>query len=256
MIYESDSSKKTWEFYKSKYNSNDWAFWNEVDFDAIQTQSEKRKNYREFYKKDKRKYAWLKDGSTKIDELGKFFRFGGERVFNFGTQYYNFKKIIEDFSSDDNKKKVVLNLLEECKNSYPLDQNLSILPSVGGLNNVKGSIYFNENDEIRYSDEHLPGRQLDRFDSFIVIIDDYFKGENELVLSYTKGTPNEECLKNFLKEFENVYDFVYKLYLLQDEKFIDELIENGRKPIKSIDDVERYCLLAKKYWDRTRKLLK
>ncbi|WP_455257367.1 hypothetical protein [Peptoniphilus asaccharolyticus] len=94
----------------------------------------------------------------------------------------------------------------------------------------------------------ISGKQIDRLDSFIAIADDYFKNISELILSYAKGKPNEEYLKNFLKKFTDVYDFVHKIYKLDDKKFVDKLIRNGRKPIENIDDIKRYCLLAKEYW--------
>ena len=89
---------------------------------------------------------------------------------------------------------------------------------------------------------------MDRLDTFIAIVDDYFKNNSELILSYVKGKPNEQYLINFLEKFDDVYDFVDKIYKLDDKKFVDKLICNGRKPIENIDDIERYCLLAKEYW--------
>ena len=66
------------------------------------------------------------------------------------------------------------------------EQNLAILPTTGGLNNVKGSLCFDESQNIIYSKKKEPGKQLDRLDTFIAIVYDYFNNNSELVLSYVK----------------------------------------------------------------------
>ena len=187
--YEDDSSKEAWKFYKNQYTSSDWNFWKEFDFDNIKTRYQKYRKY------DKSRYLlWIKDNSKLTKELGLLFSFGGERVFNFKTQYYNLKKIVES----------------SCSNN----------------------------------------KELDRLDTFLAIVDDYFNKKNDLILSYTKGEPNEQFLINFLKieNFADIYDFIDKIYRVNDIKFINELICNGRKSMENINDVERYCLLAKEYW--------
>lgn len=142
-----------------------------------------------------------------------------------------------------------LRLLKLCKNFYSSNYNLSILPVTGGLNNLKGSLYFDDNGFIKFSKDKESGKQLDRFDTFIFVVNEYYKNKNELLLSYSKNTVTEKCLIAFLDTFNDVYDFCNKLYQLYDRKFIDILIENGKKDIITIDDVERYCLLALIFWE-------
>ena len=94
--YEDDSSKEAWKFYKNQYTSSDWNFWKEFDFDNIKTRYQKYRKY------DKSRYLlWIKDNSKLTKELGLLFSFGGERVFNFKTQYYNLKKIVESSCSNN-----------------------------------------------------------------------------------------------------------------------------------------------------------
>lgn len=238
--YEDDSSKEAWEFYKNQYSSSDWNFWNEFDFDNIKTRYQKDGKFN-----NSRYLLWLKDNSKLTEELGSLFSFGGERVFNFKTQYYNLRNIVE--SSYSNNKEYVMSLLKECKEFHYSEKNLVILPTTGGLNNVKGSLYF-DGGNINYSSQQISGKQLDRLDTFLAIVDDYFNKKSDLILSYTKGKPNEKCLENFLKNFKNIYDFIDKIYRVNNEEFINKLICNGRKSIENINDVERYCLLAKEYW--------
>lgn len=248
-IYEDDSSKESWEFYKSQYSCSDWDFWEEFDFLNVKTRYEKGGKY-----KSNRYLLWLKDDSELLrEELGEYFSFGGEKVFNFGKQSYHLKKIIDNSCS--NNKDYVLSLLEECKTMHSSIQNLAILPTTGGLNNVKGGLYFDEQGKIEYSTEKEYGKQLDRLDTFIAVLDDYFNKKSELILGYTKGKPNEQSLKNFLNKFTDVYDFVNKIYKLNDKEFINELICDGRKPIENVNDVKRYCRLAKEYWKLKNKVL-
>ena len=105
--YEDDSSKEAWEFYKNQYTSSDWNFWNEFDFDNIKTRYQKDGKFN-----NSRYLLWLKDNSKLTEELGSLFSFGGERVFNFKTQYYNLRNIVE--SSYSNNKEYVMSLLKEC----------------------------------------------------------------------------------------------------------------------------------------------
>lgn len=242
-IYEDDSSKEAWKFYKNQYTSSDWNFWKEFDFDNIKTRYQKDGKY----KKNSRYLLWLKDNSKLTKELGSLFSFGGERVFNFKTQYYNLRNIVE--SSCSNNKEYVMSLLKECKEFHFSEKNLVILPTTGGLNNVKGSLYF-DGGNINYSSKKIYGKQLDRLDTFLAIADDYFNEKSDLILRYTKGKPNEQFLINFLKieNFAGIYDFIDKIYRVNDIEFINKLICNGRKSIENINDVERYCLLAKEYW--------
>lgn len=182
------------------------------------------------------------------------FSFGGEKVFNFGKKYSTLKKIIDN-DNNSQLKEYCINLLNECESMHSSKYNLSILPTTGGLNNVKGSLFFDENN-IEYSNRLLINKQLDRFDTFIAIMFDYFKRNSELALSYCKGKANEEFLKEFLTLFDDdIYKFCYRIYLINDENFVDKLVENGRKPIENTDDVARYCHLAKEYWEKIRESL-
>jgi hypothetical protein len=247
--YTDDSSKESWVVYKRKYKSSDWDFWDEFDFENIKTRFEKDGKY------DNERYLlWLKDDSKFLEKLGRLFSFGGEKVFNFGKKNSTFKKII-DSDNNSQHKEYCINLLKECESMHSSKYNISILPTTGGLNNVKGSLYFDENN-IEYSNRLLINKQLDRFDTFIAIMSDYFKKNSELALSYCKGKANEGSLKEFLTLFDDdIYKFCYRIYLINDEIFVDKLVENGKKPIENTNDVVRYCHLAKEYWEKSKESL-
>ena len=245
-IYKEDSSNEAWEFYRKKYYVNcNWNLLNHFNFNNIKTRYEKDGKYIN----DTRKKLWLKDDSELKDSFGELFCFSGERVFNFGIQEYHLKQIIENSQCDLIKKEMCLRLLELCKKFYFSNYNLSLLPVTGGLNNLKGSLLFDDNGFVKFSKVKQSGKQLDRFDTFIFVVNEYYKNCNKLLLSYSKNTVNEECLIAFLETFNDVYDFCNKLYQLYDRKLIDILIENGEKDIITIYDVERYCLLALNFWE-------
>ena len=155
------------------------------------------------------------------------------------------------YTCELNKKEMCLRLLAFCKKIYFSKYNLSLLPVTGGLNKLKGSLFFDDNGSIKYSEEIQSGKQLDWFDTFIFVVNEYYKDKKKdtLLLSCSKNKPNEPCLIAFLEIFKNVYDFCNKLYQVNDKKLIDMLIKNGEKDIITIDDVERYCLLALIFWE-------
>lgn len=250
-IYKEDSSNEAWEFYRKKYYENsNWELLDNFDFNSIKTRYEKDGKY----KNETRKKLWLKDDSKLKDSFGELFCFSGERVFNFDSQKYHLRPIIENSQCNSpcelNKKEMCLRLLKLCEKFYFSKYNLSLLPVTGGLNNLKGSLFFDDNGSIKFSKDKQSGKQLDRFDTFIFVVNEYYKDkeENTLLLSCSKNKPNEPCLIAFLETFKNVYDFCNKLYQLYDRKLIDMLIENGEKDIITINDVERYCQLALIFW--------
>lgn len=243
--YKEDSSNEAWEFYRKKYYENsNWELLDNFDFNNKKTRYQKDGKY----KNVTRKKLWLKDDSELKNSFGELFCFSGERVFNFDSQKYHLRQIIENSQCELNKKEMCLRLLGICEKFYFSKYNLSILPVTGGLNNLKGSLYFDDNGFIKFSRFKKSGKQLDRFDTFIFVVNEYYKNENELLLSYSKITVNEKCLIAFLDTFNDVYDFCNKLYQLDDRKFIDFLMKNGKKDIITIDDVERYCQLALIFW--------
>ena len=244
-IYKEDSSKEAWEFYKKKYENSNWKLLDNFDFNCIKTRYEKDGHYIN----DTRKKLWLKDDSELKDSLGDLFCFSGERVFNFESQEYRLRQIIENSQCESNKKEVCLRLLGLCEKFYYSKYNLSLLPVTGGLNNLKGSLFFDDKGFINFSKDKQSRKQLDRFDTFIFVVNEYYKNNNKLLLSYSEYTANKKCLIEFLIHMNDVYDFCNKLYQVDDRKLIDILIENGKKDIITIDDVEKYCLLALNFWE-------
>lgn len=116
--------------------------------------------------------------------------------------------------------------------------NFSIMPATGNMQGVKSEGY---------------GDWLDRFDSFVSIIDDYYKGKNEIILS--KAGWNRKSLIKYLTYFEDVYDYFEQHYFINDEDFIKRLVESGKKYIENQNDVERYVSLAEDYWELKEKYI-
>ena len=112
------------------------------------------------------------------------------------------------------------------------------MPATGNMQGVKSEGY---------------GDWLDRFDSFVSIIDDYYQGENEIILS--KAGWNRKSLIKYLTYFEDVYDYFEQHYFINDEDFIKRLVESGKKNIENQNDVERYVSLAEDYWELKEKYI-
>ena len=149
--------------------------------------------------------------------------FSGDIIFNFFDSsargkrrlYSEMKYILENDlknTKDDSQKRKIqntLHMLEDCKDRTETKANVSIFPSTGGLQFVKQSV----------------GR--DRFDTFLWCINEHYNG-NSLLFNHCAAA-NIPQLRSFLKLFENVYEFCYCLYNLDedDNDLISELIKSG-----------------------------
>ena len=179
---------------------------------------------------------------TCLEELGEA-EVSGETDFNFSEKpgMYNFskfnaiKKIIEQIDDDQEKDKAI-RLLKECKEKTYSPENFSLMLCNGSLQMVKGCITL-----------------FDRIDTFLYLLDNYYKGIDEMVLSH--------CVPEYLlilrrylslfKDQENyqnsVYRYCQEIYHISDKRFIDEMISMGKRNLDS-DNVIPYMEMAKKFW--------
>ena len=201
-------------------------------------------------------------------------------------KYEYFEDLIErDYKEEKDLKRRYLNMLEECcQMTYSL-HNFSLMPRDGGMNIFRGS-------RVQMREENK-GQYLDRIDRFLYWLNDYYdkkgktglieeKFEHVIFLGITTGggkgsskvTPeerearrisNKKRLILFLNQFgegkEAVYKYCSEMYLIdckeeENRKLVEDLIENGSKPIENGEDVIRYMNLAKRYWKIKDELLK
>lgn len=126
----------------------------------------------------------------------------------------------------------LLNLLKNCKDKAKCEINFSVLLSKGKIQQSKGYLF-------------------DRLDSFLSVLADYKSGVNEYILTLPMGVNNHNFpyLKIFLDSFADIYDYCDKIYFKTDRNLVDMLIENGKKPILSKEEVKNHLNLAQVFWN-------
>lgn len=150
--------------------------------------------------------------------------------------------------------------LHECAMRHYSNENCVLMPVTGGLNKVKGKIYYKENHFIVAGVGRPTDRCYDRPDTFIFYLNDFFvqKKKNWNILSAGKYLSNsifKEALQSFnyadlysfLDGFEDVYDYCDFFYGM-DDKFVDRMIDEGKQPISVDKDLRRYIQLAEDFW--------
>lgn len=254
-IYSNDASETLWnDYYKPFYSKIDWDFWKIFDYEHLK--KKKGRYYAKYnVKNTESKYALFKNCEL-----------GGEMDFNFNSnpnprlwqkrKYEYYKNLLEtDEEMTKIDKEEVIDALERCKKRQNNPCNLSVIISIGGLNNVKGKASQDK-------------RSLDRFDVFIYILNDYFEKRNKInkkeyeedymhiIFSeswhYAKG--NRECLYEYLGLYKDIDDYFKKNYNIDvtKDKFKDlikNIVESGKKPIDNGKRVKEYLKLAEQYWD-------
>lgn len=208
-----------------------------------------------------------------------FMKIAGDCCFNFNDKKYkNFKSIIEKDGEKTEKKEQLLSLLEECKQRHHSLLNFSLIPVIGGMNNIKGSLKYDEGQDGNWTVKvhgvgRIPNNLHDRFDTFICFLAQTFQVRNELIKSiedkdivekvtrlknvgiffansiFTKSLYSENFgyLYDFLMNYEDIYVYCKEFYNI-DNGFVDQLIDIGGKPLLNAKGVESYMMLANEYW--------
>lgn len=219
-----DDDIETYKRLKEFYINNDWDLWKYVCFDK----SEDDRHIG--FNKNKKISDIYQDLINEIPESMRMSCFGGETDFNFCGKLRNqyFKYFLKD------KKSLIQ--LQNCQKMTYDDSccNFSIMFSKGNLQGAKQKL------------------GMDRFDVFLNMLDRYLKDDDQCIL-VAATAQNVKCLKEYLKLFDNVYDYAHKVYLLRDNdddnKLIDDLIKSGKKAIDSEKRIKEYMELATRYWN-------
>ena len=169
---------------------------------------------------------------------------GGETDFNFSSKLGNHRKskygIYEDILksiNDENQKKEALKLLKYCKKmTYKID-DFSLMLCDGSLQTLKGTL------------------DKDRIDLFIYLLDNYYRGKDEVILSHCVPA-YEEKLKRFLNLFEDkndskesIYKYCKEIYHISNRTLVKDLIKSGRRAINTPERVIEYMKLAVRFWN-------
>lgn len=244
-LEDADSSITAWKYYRSIYTENHWPLIKEFDLKNICTYEERNKiptkgivRYR----------AYINTNSPYINLFGSEFSLGGECDFNFNEKK---KKQFQKILNENSSSKEIEAKLEKCCGMHHNELNFTLMPTTGGMNNFKGTVYFDEN-MIKYDanrKSEWSESAYDRLDTFVVCLNNLFTQTNEIVLSCSTSS-NKNCLRKYLDTFSDIYDYCEKIYFIDNDNkdFVNKLIENGGKPINTTDDLDRYMDLALEYW--------
>jgi len=247
---EYDSSNEAWKYYQGLYNKRIKIF------DLPQT--DKKRVQVEFN-------YYINDGRVEIDAVDKGRAENGatdkRKIQLSGDCFFNFNhKKIENFKKLKLKATTCVTL-EECANEHYTRHNCVLLPTTGGMNNVKGSIYSRDDVFIVHKVGRMSNSMYDRPDTFIYYIADFFDKRNKLytlndagnylqnsIFQFALQTDNFEALYEFMSAFESVYEFCDTFFLMNKD-LTDKMIKNGQCPIKNEKDLIKYMKLAKSYWN-------
>lgn len=164
------------------------------------------------------------------DEGGPNFKLAGDCDFNFNEKKFElFKELLSEKD---------IPLLEECCRNHHQFHNFSLMPITGGMNNFKGCLRVK-------SGEKSEPKAYDRLDAFLVELDKYYNGEHTAILARTNG----EYLAWYLGLFRDVYDYCGRVYLIQNRRFVDELLTSGKNMLADRESVLQYMDLANRYWN-------
>lgn len=272
--FEPDASPAAWEHYAvvyrdtilgKKYNLEDLHF-----FEYHCVSGDEGHHYVDLPKKGRnnRLCALSKDNKIKPDELMRYpavQRLSGECDFNFNEKKYPMfrKLLIRDMQNDPDALRDAIMQLDECAQMHHTLVNFSLMPVMGDLQGFKGQKKF----------ESLEEGAFDRFDSHIVALNCFFKEDykkeswskcnSEIFQWLGKRTDMSPQNKNILLYYLNSFggkektdgknamlDYCKNIYFIDDEDFINRLVEAGKKPINKGNEVVNYMNLAKEYWKK------
>lgn len=251
--YDPDSSLRAWEYYFKMY----YEFLSNVDneYEVFSIEENRFWFIKEnaVYKRVAGTFCYFKNGKYiwpyKLDESklreGKNIGIAGDCVFNFNEKKFSrFWKMIE---KDNNKKnQQIKEILLLCSSMHHSPFNFSLMPTTGGLNNIKGR------------------NALDRIDVFLNTLKNIYekikKNEEIEEINVTKTTGR--ALIHFLKcigSFENYCKIFYQLdYEENEDNLVNKLIKNAEKneSIENSDQLVEYMKLAVEYWEKQKEKYK
>ena len=282
-VYDPDSSLRAWEYYFKMYyeflsnvekEDKDLLFKEELGkkFWPIDNVYKRvvgtfcyfeNKDYIWPYKLDR---CWLKEGQN----IG----IAGDCVFNFNEKKVShFWNVIE---KDDNKEnQQIKEILLLCSLMHHSPFNFSLMPTTGGLNNIKGNgldridVFLNKlkniYDDLKELDESgIKKSDIEEFENYIHIQKQGKIGEIDV------STKLRKALIHFLwciGSFENYCKIFYQLdYKETKEKdLVERLLDNAEKyksiensdqpaekykSIENSDQLVKYMELAVEYWEK------
>lgn len=183
-----------------------------------------------------------------------FVELSGDCFFNFNEE--KIKAFTKNIDCDGN----TIESLKECAYKHYSNENCVLMPVTGGMNNVKGKIYYKDSGFVVAGIGHPSNKCYDRPDTFLFYLNEFFHQKESVLdlLSAGKFLSNSIFkvaiqsfnfaeLYLFLAGFKSIYEYC-KLFYGMDEKFVDRMISKGKRPIVKDSDLKEYIELAKDFW--------
>ncbi len=222
-----DRCKKVWESYYEKMYK-----------DCLELNDERLYNLNRL--KGYARRIRISEDCTEIVSGDVTFNFGKEKQRN--LKYERYKAIIMESGSDATVKAYMLRKLDSCSEMNYSFENLTLMVTTGGLNLVKNN----------------QGGNLDRPDAYIALLQKYFNpAEDDAEKKeyrhkvFSRSRNNEAYLHRWLKELElgGIKAYCQLFWAIDDEDFLKEMCELGKREIKSAYDVNDYMNLAIDFWE-------
>ncbi|MBR5950997.1 MAG: hypothetical protein IKZ87_06145 [Actinomycetaceae bacterium] len=229
--YEYDSSPELWEYYARLY---------EYEFEP--------------HKDDGRRI-------TKTATInGQTMEMAGDCFFNFNEKKSKKFKKIRGVKDEPSLVSELDKLKEKWHHSK---ENCILLPVTGGLNNVKGMAYLKGEEIYVCGSGGCGSKPYDRPDTFLCLVNDFYEKKDSIhalkqageflaqsIFKHSLSSENFAPLYDFMVSFADVYDFARHFLGIGDDvkEIVDEMLQNGKKDIKTADDVKNYIDLARKFW--------
>lgn len=262
---KTDSDEEAWKYYETIYkenkNNDDPINWKPIN-EYVEADIDE-KGYEVRYIK---RYKYISNSckNNEYDYTSEI-ELAGDRLFNFGEEKEKCFNNIINYCDNKELKIIAKDKLRKCVQNNLSNANFALMPRTGGMNIVKGKIYYSD-EKKKYN--ILASNQYnilchDRLDTFIYYLYSFYemknKGDkfslleagvfyNNSVLRYALQTNNFIELYNFLVQFKDIYHYCRVFYHIYDEKFVDRMRESGKKPIRKINELIEYMNLADDFW--------
>lgn len=233
--FEHDSCPEAWTHYERIYNTTiahgtEWEKGITYDINNRYSISNRPK----FMSKNKDGYF---RNFQCLNIKGDDFKFGGDCDFNFNRKLLKSGKTRVEEVKERLCNENYLEKLNICVDNHHRLVNLSLILTTGGLNLFRGRLGS--------------GWTSDRFDEFIYQLNKFYmlketSPENLKDLPICKKSKN---ILDFLSKFNSIYDYMEKMYFIEDKLFVNRLISNGAKSLHDEEVLQEYIDLALKYWD-------
>ena len=169
----------------------------------------------------------------------------GETDFNFSdklyivgkkTKYKYYSEIL-DTIEDTECRQNCMELLDYCCNMTGKIGNFSLMQTTGSLQTIKGTFTV-----------------TDRLDTFIYVLNNYYLGIDEMVLSRCTASSTVNKLKKYLDLFKDtepknsIYKYCREVYHISSEDLVSDLIKSGKHTICTVEELIDYMILAVRFW--------